>query len=267
MRSLDIGGALRRRWYVLLVGTLATAALAFAAYAQIGASYELRASAVLLPPTVSVVAPETRELVNPFLRLDGIDPALSVLVTKLMAEDFSDRMLEDAPGADYAVAEDPVSQAPIVVVTASSKDADEASAVLDRVTNELPTVLDDLQDEAGIIPSARITLLPLIRDDAPQRVLGGLLRIEILLLGAGLVGTLLLAGLWDAIARSRAAARSAPPVSATPAASATVAQPLERESVTSPSTPSATNGASTAKKPPGATKKGRPARTTRSRSR
>jgi hypothetical protein len=208
MRTLDIRGALRRRWYVLLVGILGTAALAAAGFVRIGASYELRSSALLLPPSVSVVAPETRELVNPFLRLDGIDPALSVLVTKLMAEDFSEQMLADAPASDYMVAEDPTSQAPIIVVTASSKDADEASAVLDRVVQELPTVLDDLQDEAGITRSARITLVPLVRDSEPQRVLGGLLRVEILLLGAGVVGTLLLAGLWDAIARSRAARRA-----------------------------------------------------------
>ena len=259
MRSLDIGGALRRRWYVLLAGTLATAALAVAAYAQIGASYELRASAVLLPPSVSVVAPETRELVNPFLRLDGIDPALSVLVTKLMAEEFSDRMLESSPGADYTVAEDPVSQAPIVVVIASSSDPDEAATVLDRVTVELPTVLDDLQDEAGITPSARITLLPLIRDDEPARVLGGLLRIEILLIAAGLVGTLLLAGLWDALARSRAAAASAPP-----AAAVTAVPPL-----TTPPVPPRAKAiaASAAKKSPAATKKRRPAGNARSRSR
>ena len=208
MRTLDIRGALRRRWYVLVAGTLATAGLAVGAFVQVGASYEIRASALLLPPSVSVVAPETRELVNPFLRLDGIAPALSVLVTKLMAEDFRDSMLEDAPSSDYTVAEDPLSQAPIVVVTASSKDADEASQVLDRVSGELPTVLDDLQDGAGITRSARITLVPLVRDNRPERVMGGLLRIEILLLGAGLVGTLLLAGLWDAIVRSRADRRS-----------------------------------------------------------
>lgn len=209
MRTLDIRGALRRRWYVLLVGIVGTAALAAVGFVRIGASYELRSSALLLPPSVSVVAPETREFVNPFLRLDGIDPALSVLVTKLMAEDFSDRMLSDAPSSDYTVAEDPVSRAPIIVITASSNDADEASAVLDRVVQELPTVLDDLQDEAGITPSARITLVPLVRDSEPQRVLGSLLRVEILLLGAGVVSTLLLAGLWDAIARSRSARRVA----------------------------------------------------------
>lgn len=154
-----------------------------------------------------------------------------------------------------------MSQAPIVVVTASSSDADEAATVLDRVTAELPTVLDDLQDEAGITPSARITLLPLVRDDDPERVLGGLLRIEILLIGAGLVGTLLLAGLWDALARSRAAAASAP---AAPAARAATAVPPPK---TPPVPPRAKANAASAKKAPGATKKRRPAGNTRSRSR
>jgi hypothetical protein len=264
MRTLDIRGALRRRWYVLLGGALATLALAVAALVQVGPSHELRASALLLPPNVTVVSPEARESSNPFLRLDGIDPALSVLVTKLMADEFSDRMLEGAPDTDYTVAEDPLSQAPVVVVTASGKDAAEASAVLDRVTEEMPQVLDDLQAQAGITGSARITLVPLVRDEEPQRVIGGLVRIEILLLGGGLVGTLLLVGLWDAIARSRTATRSAggqdtadepgdePRVAAEPAQAAAtepepesgpaverVVEPVARQAPTAEATPAA----------------------------
>ena len=207
MRSLDIRGALRRRWYVLLLGTLATLALAAAAFVRIGPAQEIRASALLLPPTVSVVTPAPATPVNPFLRLDGIDPALDVLVTKLMADDFSERVLKGAPSTDYTVGEDPLSQAPVVVVTASGSDADEAATILDRVTREMPEVFDTLQADAGVKAAARISLVPLVRDEVPQVVYGGLVRIEILLLGAGLVGTLLLAGLWDALSRSRAAAR------------------------------------------------------------
>ncbi len=208
MRTLDLRGALRRRWYVLLVGILVTGALAVAALLKIGPAHEIRSSDLLLPPDVSVVAPESREPANPFLRLDGIDPALSVLVTKLMADDFSASMLEGAPDTDYTVAEDPLSQAPIVVIAVTGKDSAEASMVLDRVSEEMPRVLDNLQADAGITRSARITLVPLVRDEKPSKVIGGLLRIEILLIGVGLVGTLLLAGLWDALARSRAAARA-----------------------------------------------------------
>ena len=168
-----------------------------------------RASALLLPPDVSIVAPESRKPGNPFLRLDGIDPALSVLVTKVMADDFSDRMLKDAPDADYTVAEDPLSQAPVVVVTASARTRRRCRRCWTGSPRRCRRSFDDLQAEAGITRSARITLVPLVRDEKPQRVIGGLMRIEILLLGGGLVATVLLAGLWDAIARSRAESRSA----------------------------------------------------------
>lgn len=206
MRSLHMRGALRRRWYLLVAGLLVTGALAAAAFAAVGPSQEIRSSALLLPPDVSVVSfPAPESPGNPFLRLDGIDPALSVLITKMMADDTSDRMLDGTSQSDYVVAEDPLSQAPVIVATVSGKDPDEAEVVLDRISEEMPQVLDSLQADSGIRERARITLVPLVRDAEPTVVWGGLLRLLIVVIGVGLVGTLLLTGLWDAVARSRAA--------------------------------------------------------------
>ena len=139
------------------------------------------------------------------MRLDGMDPALSVLITKMASEEMSDQILSDAPETTYEIDEDPLSQAPIIVMTASGKDAAEAGRVLDRVSKQTPLTLNELQNEAGVPRDARITLLPLVRDVEITAVWGQLLRLEILIIGVGVVGTILLAGLWDAIVRSRAA--------------------------------------------------------------
>ena len=206
MRTLDIRGVLRRRWYVLVAGLLVTAALAVAAYTVVGVSREIKASALLLPPATSVVGyPDRAAPGNPFLRLDGMDPALSVLITKMASEEMSDQILSDAPETTYEIDEDPLSQAPIIVMTASGKDAAEAGRVLDRVSKQTPLTLNELQNEAGVPRDARITLLPLVRDVEITAVWGQLLRLEILIIGVGVVGTILIAGLWDAIVRSRAA--------------------------------------------------------------
>lgn len=206
MRTLDIRGVARRRWYVLVVGLLFTAVMAGMAFAVVGLSREIKASALLLPPATSVVSyPERESPGNPFLRLDGLDPALSVLVTKMASEEMSDRILSDAPQTTYTIGEDPLSQAPVVVVTASGKDGAEAGRVLDRVMKRTPVTLNALQEEAGVRPEARITLVPLVRDEETSVVWSRLLRLEILLIGVGVVSTLLLAGLLDAFVRARVA--------------------------------------------------------------
>lgn len=212
MRSLNIQGVARRQWPLVVAGLLATAALAVAAFVLIGPSREIKASALLLPPATSVVSfPAVESPVNPFLRLEGMDPALSVLVTQMSAEEMSDRLLSDAPETSYTIAGDPLSPAPIVVITVSGTDATEANRVLDRVTKQAPLTLNQLQKQASIPSDARITLVPLVRDEAITVVWNQLLRLEILIIGAGFVGTLLLAGLWDAIAQSKALRRELSP--------------------------------------------------------
>lgn len=208
MRTLDIRGVARRRWLVLVSGLVATALLATAAFLAIGPTQEIKASGVLLPPATSVVNYPDREAPgNPFLRLDGMNPVLAVLTTAMASEEMSDRMLADAPQTTYTVEPDPVSQAPVVVVTVSGSDAAEASRVLDRVTQQIPRTLEQLQDDAGVREAQRITLMPLVRDEEVTVVWRGLLRIEILIIGLGLVATSLLAALWDAVALSRSVRR------------------------------------------------------------
>lgn len=208
MRALDIRGVARRRWPMVIAGLLATAALAGAAFTLMGPSREIKASALLLPPQTSVVSfPALETPGNPFLRLDGMDPALSVLVTQMGAEEMSDRILADAPQTKYTIDGDPLSPAPIIVVTVSGKDAAEASRVLDRVMKQTPVTLKNLQKQAGIPSEARITLVPLVRDQEMTVVWNQLLRLEILIIGVGLIGTLLLAGFWDAIAHTHASRR------------------------------------------------------------
>jgi hypothetical protein len=208
MRSLDVKGALRRRWYLLVAGLLATGGLLAAAVSLVGPTHEIKSSVLLLPPEVAVVGyPATEAPGNPFLRLDGMDPVVSILVTQMTSKQVSDQMLAGQPGGGYQVVQDPLTDAPIIVVTATAPNDAEAKVIRDRVIEAMPGALQDLQVEASVPPKARITLTDLVVDARASTVWKGLVRILILIAGAGIVGTVMLVGAVDAIARSRADAR------------------------------------------------------------
>lgn len=211
MGSLDIKGALRRRWYLLVPALLATGGLLAAAVVLMGPTHEVKSSVLLLPPRVAVVGYPTPETPgNPFLRLDGMDPVVSVLVTKLTSEEFSHRMVAGQPGGDYEMVRDPQSQAPIIDVTASGTTDAQAETIRDRILAAMPGTLRTLQADAGVPDRARITLTDLVADPHASESWKGLIRILVLIAGAGIVGTLLLVGAVDAIARSRREAKRAP---------------------------------------------------------
>lgn len=207
MESLDITGALRRRWYLLVAGLLATAALLTAAM-SVGPTHEARTSVLLVPPPLSVVSyPNLEATANPFLRLDGLNPAVSILVTRVSAKQVSDRLLADEPGGEYTVAQDPTTQAPILIVTATGPDDAAALRIRDKVTSAMPGELDALQRDASVPEKARITMTDLVVDEHATASWKPLMRLLIVLGALGVVGTVLFVGGVDAIARSRKDAR------------------------------------------------------------
>lgn len=208
MRSLDIRGALRRRWYLLVAGLVVTGGLVALAVNLVGPTHEIKSSVLLLPPQRSVVGyPNPEAPGNPFLRLDGMDPAVSVLVTQLTSKEVSDQMLADVPDGDYEMYEDPLSQAPIIVISATAPTDAQAELIRDRVTAALPRALTTLQVQAGVRSQARITSTDLVVDAHAVTSWRGLVRLLILVVAVGLAGTILCIGVVDAIARSRAEAR------------------------------------------------------------
>lgn len=208
MKTLDVRGALRRRWYLLVAGVVLTGGLVALVLTRLGPTHEIKSSVLLLPPPISVVGyPNPEAPGNPFLRLDGMDPVVSVLITQLTSEQMSDQLLAGSTDGDYQVIEDPLSQAPIIVITATAKTDQEAEAILDRVTAQAPQSLESLQVDAGVLPRTRISLVDLVRDDVATVVWKGLVRMIILIVAVGLGGTLLLIGFVDAIARSRQESR------------------------------------------------------------
>lgn len=208
MKTLDVRGALRRRWYLLVAGLVLTGGLVALVLTRLGPTHEIKSSVLLLPPPVSVVGyPNPEAPGNPFLRLDGMDPVVSVLITQLTSERMSDQLLAGSTEGDYQVVEDPLSQAPIIVITATAKTDQEAEAILDRVTAQAPQSLESLQVDAGVLPRTRISLVDLVRDDSATVVWKGLVRLVILIVAVGLGGTLLFIGFVDAVARSRQESR------------------------------------------------------------
>ncbi|MBC7402299.1 MAG: hypothetical protein H7279_03865 [Microbacteriaceae bacterium] len=184
-----------RRWYVFLVGLLATAALVGFAYVSVPPLYEIHGTAVLLPGSSTVPIGG-----NGFLYLGGLNPALEVLLRSINSDETSRQLLGSAPTeAKYRVDHDPQASGPIMLVTATSTSAASARAILDSVLEKLPKTLSTLQTDVSVPDPSQMSVLRLAVDHDATALTSDRTRT---VLGAGvvgLVGSFMLAGLLDGL--------------------------------------------------------------------
>lgn len=198
-RAADLVAPLRRRWYVLLLGLVVTAALAFAVARQSQASYQAEASVVLLPGPEAI--PERG---NPFLYLGGIVLARDVVLRSINAYEVREEITAGfEEGADYAATADPSTSGPVLVVVATGPSEEKAVQVRRAVLSALPGSLTGLQDAAGIAEGARIRAVTLTDGDPVRTDTGAMLRSLVVVVVIGGALTVLLAGAYDSIALSR----------------------------------------------------------------
>src|SRR5690554_2295684 len=97
----DLGRALLRRWYFVLVGLLATAAGVYGIQQYIPITYKAEASVVLVPPKTAVIEGE-----NPYLYMGALDQAMSVLIVRMNSEIISKAIVGEETDLSYALAKD-----------------------------------------------------------------------------------------------------------------------------------------------------------------
>lgn len=201
MLLADLPKALRRRWYVAMVGLIVTAGLAWVAYDKVPPSYTSTAEVLLLPPPTSV-----RDGGNPYLNLGGLDAAGDIL-SKAMSDDTTSQELKAAGAAGkFRVALDSAAAAPMVLVTAEAPSATTSLMTLGLVLDRMPATLADVQIRAKVPPNALITSTILTRTGDPVQSLKPVARAVGVAVGAGLVLSLLATGLIDAFLIRRRAA-------------------------------------------------------------
>ena len=127
----DLRGPLVRRWYIVLLGLLATAGLGMAAATAFPATYAAKANVVFLPPKSAV-----GDTGNPYLALGGLDTAASV-VAHAMSDSATVHALAESGVSGFTIEPDLAAGGPVLLVTADG--ATPRAAELSRRPPRAPT--------------------------------------------------------------------------------------------------------------------------------
>jgi len=184
MKLADVIGALRRRWYILVVGALVAAATAYGAWTMIPPEYERSASQLLLPGEATL--PEDA---NPYLFVGGLYQVADILVRAIGPDDIAVATAGEL-GATISVTRDTAAGA-VMLVTVSASSENGADIVLGRALALVEERLEKLQADKAIPLDERVDLVPLTHDSASVIVqknrimLTAVAGVAVLALGAG----------------------------------------------------------------------------------
>lgn len=194
LRTLAL--AALRRWYVTLLGLLATAGLAIFAGLQVPPQYTVEANVVLLPPQELLGEGE-----NPYLALAGLSQVVEVLVRSLESDSYRD--VEDRYNSDVTIARDNTTSGPVLIVTVEAPSEDAAAASLEDVLGRVPIGLADLQSSVGVQEEDQVYSRVLSQESETTAIMTPTIRAVIVASALGVVATLLLVAIVDGVMMRR----------------------------------------------------------------
>ncbi|MGN8244859.1 hypothetical protein ACTHAM_001967 [Cellulomonas soli] len=183
----EILAGLRRRWWLVLVGVVLTAAGAAYVVSLVPAEQVARASVLLVPPEVVV-----GDTGNPYLGLNGLQPAADVLARALNDGQAHADLAPPEGTGDFVVIRDTSSSGPVLVVEVTDTDPDGAIAMLDDVLAAMPPMLEQLQADVEAPTSSFIKMTVVTRDDLPEASTKTQIRALLVSLVGGLALTVFL---------------------------------------------------------------------------
>lgn len=198
----DLMAGLRRRWYLVIIGVLLSGGLAAYVYSVVPATYEARASLLLLP---SEAWTEMIGVDNPYLSLTGMGPALDVLTRRVDADVVRLPIERRFPDTEYRISADATTSGPIVLIETTGPSGELALGVLARVRSEVEDSLVGMQRDLDIPVNSQIDLVDVfvdqkaIIDTSPMLRLSGAAGI------GGILLTIILTGLIDGLFVNRRA--------------------------------------------------------------
>lgn len=163
MDLADLIASLRRRWWALVPGLVAAAALVVAAMVLVPQSYVDKASLLLLPPKSTLA-----DVTNPYLGLGGLQPAADVLTRALNDGPEHQAIAPEEGTATFSVYRDSTTSGPIVVVEVADTSAAGARRTLDAVIERAPKILAALQSEVGVPGSDLVRIQTIAQLEKPE---------------------------------------------------------------------------------------------------
>ena len=204
MEFKDFVGAMRRRWYAVLLAALAVFACSVLVLGRVGPTYEAEASVVLMPPLGNKVISENEySRGNPLFYLGGLSQSRDILIDRL-SDGEAAALVEEAagPDADFSLDGDPSSGAPILVITGEAPTPEGALAAALAVRDAVPAELNDLQSSLDIPLEARVLSLDLTIDEKATTIRKAQIRTALLVVGGLTAISLLLIALLDGFVMS-----------------------------------------------------------------
>lgn len=204
--KVDLSGALRRRWYVVLLGLLLTPMLCLGALQFVGVKYEAKAMLVLLPPGASV--PKAG---NPYLNLGSMQPVVGVLSDSMLSQQTAQAVREVSPTASYTVAPDPATSGAVLIIDVKDTTSSGAAKVMKLLAALAPQQLNELQSAANTPSPGHITTDLVAQDTKPVASHKSQQRAGLLVAALGVALTVLAAAFTDGFAGRRSRRRAARP--------------------------------------------------------
>jgi len=192
MYLADLLPSLRRRWWAVSLGLLATLGLGYMALTLVPIEYVARSSMLLLPPESTL---ETTS--NPYLGLGGLQPAADVLSRALNDGAVHEALAPRDGTATFTVDRDTTSSGPLVLVEVTDVSSTGAAATLDAVVAEMHLTLKKLQEEVGVPEIELIDVVDVARDMTPEPDNKTQIRAILVAVALGLGGTLFGTDLLD----------------------------------------------------------------------
>lgn len=190
--KVDLAGAIRRRWYVVLLGLLVTSTLCYGALHLVGAKYEAKAMLVLLPPGATV--PKAG---NPYLNLGSMQPVVGVLSDSMLSQQTAQTVRNVSPTASYTVTPDPATSGAVLIIDVKDTTASGASKVMKVLATLAPKQLAQLQAAANTPSYGQITTDLVAQDRNPVTSHKSQQRAGLLVAAFGLAFTVLGAAFVD----------------------------------------------------------------------
>ncbi|SDR72002.1 hypothetical protein [Agrococcus carbonis] len=202
----DVIRVLVRRWYVVLLGLLLTAGLAYGAVAATPPEFKSRALVLLLPSADAV-----EEIGNPLLALSGLEQPASLVVAQIMSNPEREAVERRSATADYFVALDSSVRGPVILVEVNDVTAAQSLATLEYLKGRISDELARLQAEVDAPDDSIIRSMELTTDVTATEDLSTTIRNAIAAVAVGLAATGFLAFGVDGLITRRSAREPALP--------------------------------------------------------
>ena len=190
----DLPNVLLRWWYVVVAGVVCTIALAALTTKFVPPTYHATAEVLLLPPSTAV--PKGG---NPYLALGGLDAIGGVLSTALTDAKTAADLKALGSSGEYTVGLDQLSPAPMLVVTADERTEEQSLDTVQQVLDRMPGVLRAIQVSAAVPDDSFITTTLITRSEKAEAQHKSQLRAVLVVVAGGLLGTLMVTALLNAL--------------------------------------------------------------------